>query len=46
MESFPGSGDILIDGLKMEKRNLGQIRALVGVVFQNPDDQLFLNDRL
>jgi cobalt/nickel transport system ATP-binding protein len=38
---FEGSGQILIDGLEVVKHNLGQIRALVGVVFQNPDDQLF-----
>ena len=34
-------GTIFIDGLEMKKKNLGLIRALVGVVFQNPDDQLF-----
>lgn len=38
---FEGSGTILINGLEVKKPNLGQIRALVGVVFQNPDDQLF-----
>lgn len=36
-----GSGVIRINGLDVTKKNLGQIRALVGVVFQNPDDQLF-----
>lgn len=32
---------ITIAGLKLEKVNLPLIRALVGLVFQNPDDQLF-----
>jgi cobalt/nickel transport system ATP-binding protein len=36
-----GSGKIKVNGLEVKKNNLGQIRALVGVVFQNPDDQLF-----
>lgn len=30
-----------IDGLEIKKNNLGKIRGLVGIVFQNPDDQLF-----
>ena len=38
---FSGDGSIMIQGLEVHKKNLGQIRALVGVVFQNPDDQLF-----
>jgi cobalt/nickel transport system ATP-binding protein len=38
---FEGGGQILINGMEVKKNNLGQIRALVGVVFQNPDDQLF-----
>jgi cobalt/nickel transport system ATP-binding protein len=36
-----GQGRICIDGLALNKQTLGQIRAKVGVVFQNPDDQLF-----
>jgi cobalt/nickel transport system ATP-binding protein len=32
---------ITIAGLKLEKGNLPLIRAIVGLVFQNPDDQLF-----
>ncbi len=36
-----GRGRIRIDGHEMGKSTLAQIRALVGVVFQNPDDQLF-----
>lgn len=38
---FEGRGLILINGMEVKKKNLGHIRALVGVVFQNPDDQLF-----
>lgn len=36
-----GDGTIQIRGMEVKKKNLGDIRALVGVVFQNPDDQLF-----
>lgn len=38
---FTGCGKIRIDKLELNKNNLAKIRALVGVVFQNPDDQLF-----
>jgi cobalt/nickel transport system ATP-binding protein len=37
----PGHGTVTIDGRVVERRNLREIRALVGVVFQDPDDQLF-----
>lgn len=37
----PSSGRIYVDGLLVEKKNLYQIRAKVGMVFQDPDDQLF-----
>jgi cobalt/nickel transport system ATP-binding protein len=36
-----GQGNISVGGLPLEKKNLPVIRALVGLVFQNPDDQLF-----
>jgi cobalt/nickel transport system ATP-binding protein len=36
-----GNGQIEVMGLPLSKKNLPQIRALVGLVFQNPDDQLF-----
>jgi cobalt transport protein ATP-binding subunit len=35
------TGTIRLGGLPLNDRNLGQIRAWVGLVFQNPDDQLF-----
>ncbi len=36
-----GSGTVEICGLPLIKKNLGRIRAMVGLVFQSPDDQLF-----
>ncbi|MDR0488349.1 MAG: energy-coupling factor ABC transporter ATP-binding protein [Propionibacteriaceae bacterium] len=38
----PASGEILINDLPLSKDNLRQIRSQVGLVFQNPDDQLFM----
>jgi len=38
---FSGEGKIHVDGLEITRKNLAKIRARVGVVFQNPDDQLF-----
>lgn len=35
------AGKIEIMGKTLEKKNLSQIRALVGLVFQDPNDQLF-----
>lgn len=35
------TGKITINGLSLAEENLGKIRAWVGLVFQNPDDQLF-----
>jgi cobalt/nickel transport system ATP-binding protein len=36
-----GKGHVQIGGMEIHKKNLPAIRALVGLVFQNPDDQLF-----
>jgi cobalt/nickel transport system ATP-binding protein len=36
-----GNGRITVSGMKVEPANFGRIRAAVGMVFQNPDDQLF-----
>lgn len=36
-----GQGVVKINGLKVEKHNFQEIRRKVGLVFQNPDDQLF-----
>ena len=37
-----GTGGISVLGLPIEPKNLREIRRLVGVVFQDPEDQLFL----
>jgi len=36
-----GQGDVIIGDKRIARDNLPAIRAMVGVVFQNPDDQLF-----
>jgi cobalt/nickel transport system ATP-binding protein len=35
------SGQVEVCGLDIEESNLNRVRASVGLVFQNPDDQLF-----
>ncbi|MEU4352553.1 ABC transporter ATP-binding protein [Streptomyces sp. NPDC023838] len=37
-----GAGSVKVAGLPVEKRNLAEIRRRVGIVFQDPDDQLFM----
>ncbi|WP_371678181.1 energy-coupling factor ABC transporter ATP-binding protein [Streptomyces sp. NBC_01276] len=37
-----GVGTVTVAGLPVEKRNLAEIRRRVGIVFQDPDDQLFM----
>ncbi len=39
---FPSSGTLRVAGLSVEKRNLQAVRRAVGMLFQNPDDQLFM----
>jgi cobalt/nickel transport system ATP-binding protein len=36
-----GAGKISVSGLEINDANIRRIRALVGLVFQSPDDQLF-----
>jgi len=36
-----GHGDVTVEGNRLTRDNLPAIRAMVGLVFQNPDDQLF-----
>lgn len=36
-----GQGRVRVCGLDVIGKNLGEVRAAVGLVFQNPDDQLF-----
>ncbi len=38
---MPSSGSVCIHGTKVHAGSLRQIRSQVGIVFQNPDDQLF-----
>lgn len=37
-----GTGTVRVGGLRVERRSLAEIRRRVGIVFQDPDDQLFL----
>jgi cobalt/nickel transport system ATP-binding protein len=36
-----GQGSLRVCGLEVKEPNLGKIRAMVGLVFQSPEDQLF-----
>ena len=36
-----GDGKLRVCGLEVKKENLGKVRAMVGLVFQSPEDQLF-----
>ena len=35
------SGSVCVAGITVGEKTLGRVRAAVGLVFQNPDDQLF-----
>ena len=37
----PSNGRIVIDGLEVREPNLTAVRRKIGIVFQDPDDQLF-----
>jgi cobalt/nickel transport system ATP-binding protein len=37
-----GEGEIIVNGLNVEKKNLKKIRTVIGCCFENPDDQLFM----
>jgi len=39
---YPQGGSMHIGGLPLDKDHTQQIRDMVGMVFQNPDDQLFM----
>jgi cobalt/nickel transport system ATP-binding protein len=39
---MPGLGSVTVSGLPVAKDNLLEIRRRVGIVFQDPDDQLFM----
>ena len=36
-----GPGKVRVCGMEVNKENLSQVRAMVGMVFQSPEDQLF-----
>ncbi|NGO68307.1 ATP-binding cassette domain-containing protein [Streptomyces boncukensis] len=38
----PGAGSVAVAGLPVTKPNLAEVRRRVGIVFQDPDDQLFM----
>jgi len=38
---FPNSGEIWVDGERVCKENLRFVRQKVGIVYQDPDDQIF-----
>lgn len=37
-----GAGSVAVGGLAVSRKNLKEVRRRVGIVFQDPDDQLFL----
>lgn len=39
---LPGEGAVHYDNIQLSKETLPKVRAGVGLVFQNPDDQLFM----
>jgi cobalt/nickel transport system ATP-binding protein len=39
---IPQDGSISIGGISVSKKNLDRIHKMVGLLFQNPDDQLFM----
>jgi cobalt/nickel transport system ATP-binding protein len=41
---IPARGRILVDGITLDGKSLDSVRQRVGLVFQNPDDQLFMHD--
>ena len=41
---LPGRGTVSVSGLPVVRENLAEIRRRVGIVFQDPDDQLFMGN--
>ena len=39
---LPGRGTVSVSGLPVVRENLAEVRRRVGIVFQDPDDQLFM----
>lgn len=40
---LPTSGELVVGGLRVDNKQLREIRRQVGIVFQNPDDQLIMS---
>ncbi|HNX48840.1 MAG TPA: ABC transporter ATP-binding protein [Thermoanaerobaculaceae bacterium] len=40
-ETWPGEGSVAVDGLRAGKETLLEVRRRVGLMFQDPNDQLF-----
>lgn len=38
---IPDSGQVWVNGVEVNRSNSAKVRSMVGLVFQNPDDQLF-----
>lgn len=38
----PGAGSVRVGGLTVDKGSVAEVRRRVGIVFQDPDDQLFM----
>lgn len=39
---LPASGEVVVCGMPVERKTIADVRRRVGMVFQNPDDQLFM----
>jgi len=42
MGVIPSCGTITVDGISLGKKTIHEVRSRIGMVFQNPDDQLFM----
>ncbi len=40
---FPGRGEVIVGDIRVTNKTLPMIRQRLGMVFQDPDDQLFMN---
>ena len=40
---LPSKGDVIVKGMNTKSKEITEIRKTVGLVFQNPDDQLFMH---
>lgn len=40
---LPTKGEVMVNAISTKSKEIGEIRKTVGLVFQNPDDQLFMH---